>query len=149
MVGDLTLRAGHAGGVAAAPLGAVEVSAVMQAVGQRHLCAGAAHAAHHHGVRAHLARPVPRLLNAEQKQSREVSTERRFPAAATRGRSETRTSLVTPRFWCFSPFGDPKVSIKSKIKSFTVNKGQICVSKLFKEEISLFLCAAAEFAEGY
>lgn len=38
----------------------------MQAVGQRHLCAGAAHAAHHHGIGADLAWPVPRLLDAEQ-----------------------------------------------------------------------------------
>lgn len=52
--------------MASSSFGTVEVGAVMQAVGQRHLCAGAAHAAHHHGVSAHLARPVPRLLNAEQ-----------------------------------------------------------------------------------
>lgn len=51
-------------------------------------------------------------------------------------------------------FGDQKVSIKSKIKSsvsafFILNKGQMCVSKLFMEEIGLFFSAAEEFVEGY
>lgn len=38
---------------------------MVQAVGQRHLCAGAAHAAHHHGIGADLAGPVPRLLDEQ------------------------------------------------------------------------------------
>lgn len=42
----------------------------MQAVGQRHLGAGAADAAHHHGVGADLSGPVPRLLKAEQSAKR-------------------------------------------------------------------------------
>lgn len=62
----LTLGAGDAGGVATPSLGTVEVGAVVQAVGQRHLGAGAAHAAHHHGVGAHLPGPVPRLLEGNK-----------------------------------------------------------------------------------
>lgn len=58
----LTLRAGDSGGVASASFGAAEVSPVVQAVGQRHLRAGAADATHHHGVGAHLPGPIPSLL---------------------------------------------------------------------------------------
>lgn len=59
---ELTLGAGNAGSVATTPLGAAEVGAVVQAVGQRHLGARAADAAHDHGVGAHLPGPVPCLL---------------------------------------------------------------------------------------
>lgn len=58
----LTLGAGDSGSVASASFGAAEVSSVMQAVGQRHLCPGAADTTHHHSVCTHRSRPVPRLL---------------------------------------------------------------------------------------
>lgn len=70
----LTLGAGDAGGVAAPSLGTVEVGAVVQAVGQRHLSAGAADAAHHHGVGTHLPGPVPRLLEGAGNNSHRGAT---------------------------------------------------------------------------
>lgn len=65
----LTLGAGHASGVATTPLGAGEVDPVVQAVGQGHLGTGAADAAHYHAVGAHLAGPVPRLLEGGETRS--------------------------------------------------------------------------------